>query len=101
MNDLELILEDTTEPLTEAKRVWKRVGKKLKRAIRCTSGKRKGRIVAQAKGCTGAINIKKRFLMKKLRRLYKGKMARKAKRTKRFNVASRRLKSLNKSTYGK
>lgn len=101
MENIELILEDTTEPLTEAKRVWKRVGKKLKRAIRCTSGRRKGRVVAQAKGCTGAINIKKRFLMKKIRRMYKQKMARKAKRTKRFNVASRRLKALNRPTYGK
>lgn len=101
MENIELILEDTTEPLTEAKRVWKRVGKTLKRAIRCTSGKRKGRIVSQASGCTGAINIKKRFLMKKIRRMYKQKMARKAKKTKRFNPASRRLVSLNKSTYGK
>ena len=94
MEQFELVLEDTEE-LVEAKRVWARRGKKLKRMIRCTSGKRKGRVVAQASGCTTAINIKKRFLMKKLRKLHKQKMARKAKKTKRFNVLSRRLKVLN------
>lgn len=101
MQDFELVLEDTDEELVEAKRVWARRGKKLKRVIRCTSGKRKGRIVAQASGCSTAINVRKRFLMKKIRRMYKQKMARKARKTKRFNPASRRLKVLNKPTYGK
>ena len=98
MESIELILEDTTESLTEAKRVWRRVGKKVKRAIRCTAGKRKGRVVAQMKGCSGPINIKKRFLMKRIRRMFRAKMARKARRTKRFNPASRRLKVLNRSS---
>lgn len=97
MENFELVLEDTEEELLEAKRVWAKRGNKVKRMIRCTSGKRKGRIVAQAAGCTTAINIKKRFLMKKIRRLYKQKMARKAKKTKRFNPASRRLKTLNRA----
>ena len=41
MNEFEVIVEDTEEPLTEAKRVWAKRGKKLKRMIRCTSGKKK------------------------------------------------------------
>lgn len=97
MENFELVLEDTDEELLEAKRVWAKRGNKVKRMIRCTSGKRKGRVVAKAAGCTTAINIKKRFLMKKIRRLYKQKMARKAKKTKRFNPASRRLKTLNRA----
>lgn len=97
MENFELVLEDTEEELLEAKRVWAKRGNTVKRMIRCTSGKRKGRVVAATAGCTTAINIKKRFLMKKIRRLYKQKMARKAKKTKRFNPASRRLKTLNRA----
>ena len=41
--ELEIIGEDV---VTEAKRVWAKRGKKLKRMIRCTSGKKKGRTVS-------------------------------------------------------
>jgi len=95
MNEFELIIEG--EEITEAKRVWAKRGKKLKRMIRCTSGKKKGRTVANVGACSKAINIKKRFMMKRIRKRFNAKIVRKARRTKMFNPLSKRLKSLNKS----
>jgi hypothetical protein len=92
--ELEIIGEDI---VTEAKRVWAKRGKKLKRMIRCTSGKKKGRTVANVGACSRAINVKKRFLMKRIRRRFNAKIVRKARRTKMFNPLSKRLKSLNKA----
>jgi hypothetical protein len=94
MNEqVEIIGEDT---VTEAKRVWAKRGKKLKRMIRCTAGKKKGRTVSSVGACSKAINIKKRFLMKRIRRKFNARIVRKARRTKMFNPLSKRLKSLNK-----
>lgn len=93
--EIEIIGEET---LTEAKRVWAKRGKKLKRMIRCTGGKKKGRVVSTAGACSKAIDVKKRFLMKRIRRRFNAKIVRKARRTKMFNPLSKRLKSLNKSS---
>jgi hypothetical protein len=84
--------------LLEAKRVWAKRGKKLKRMIRCTSGKKKGRTVASVGACSTAIDIKKRFLMKRTRKRLNTKMVIKSRRTKRTNPVSKRLATLNKST---
>lgn len=92
--EIEIIGEDV---VTEAKRVWAKRGKKLKRMIRCTSGKKKGRTVSNVGACSKAINIKKRFLMKRIRRRFNAKITRKARRTKMFNPLSKRLNSLNKA----
>lgn len=92
--EFEIIGEDV---VTEAKRVWAKRGKKLKRMIRCTSGKKKGRTVSNVGACGRGIDIKKRFLMKRIRRRFNAKIVRKARRTKMFNPLSKRLKSLNKS----
>jgi hypothetical protein len=94
--DFELIIEGD-DIVTEAKRVWAKRGKKLKRMIRCTSGKKKGRTVANVGACSKAINVKKRFMMKRIRRRFNAKIVRKARRTKMFNPLSKRLKSLNKA----
>lgn len=94
MNEI-LIVEEGV--ITEAKRVWAKRGKKLKRMVRCTSGRKKGRTVANVGACSKAINIKKRFLMKRIRRRFNAKIVRKSKRTKMFSPLSRRLKALNKS----
>ena len=83
------------EEITEARMVWRRVGKTLKRAVRCTSGPRKGRVVSNAGQCSKPINIKKRMQMKKTRAAKGAKMKRMARRTKRLNPASKRLKMLN------
>jgi len=95
MMDFEIIVEDSDGLLVEAKRVWAKRGKKLKRMIRCTSGKKKGRTVAKASACSKAINVKKRFMMKRIRKRFNAKIVRKSKRTKQFNPLSKRLKSLN------
>ena len=96
MIEFEVIIEDTELPLTEAKRVWAKRGKKLKRMIRCTSGRKKGRTVANVGACSKAINMKKRFQMKRIRKRFNAKIVRKGKRTKAFNPLSKRLKMLNK-----
>lgn len=83
--------------LVEAKRVWAKRGKKLKRMIRCTSGKKKGRTVASMGACSKAINVKKRFLMKRLRKRFNTKIVMKGRRTKRTNPLSKRLKTMNKA----
>jgi len=93
--ELEIIGE---EVVTEAKRVWAKRGKKLKRMIRCTAGKKKGRTVANVGACSKAINVKKRFMMKRIRKRFNAKIVRKAQRTKNFNPLSKRLKSMNKAT---
>jgi len=70
--------------------------KKLVRKIRCTSGRKKGRTVSKASACGKAIDLKKRFLMRKLLRTKGSQMRRKALRTKRTSALSRRLRSMNK-----
>jgi hypothetical protein len=84
--------------IVEAKRVWAKRGKKLKRMIRCTSGKKKGRTVASVGACSKAINVKKRFMMKRIRKRFNAKIVRKSRRTKRTNPLSKRLATMNKAT---
>lgn len=85
------------EIVIEAKRVWAKRGKKLKRMVRCTSGKKKGRTVANVGACSKAINVKKRFLMKRIRKRFNAKIVRKSRRTKKMNPLSKRLATLNKA----
>ena len=81
----------------EEKQTWARSGKKVVRKYRCTGGSRKGRIVSKIAQCFAAPNVKKKIQMKRTRARLGAKMARKAKRTKRVNPASRRVQSLNKA----
>ena len=85
------------EIVIEAKRVWAKRGKKLKRMIRCTSGKKKGRTVASTGACSKAIDMKKRFKMKRIRKRFNAKIVRKSRRTKKTNPLSKRLGTLNKT----
>ena len=78
--------------------VWRRMGKKIKRAVRCTSGRRKGRVVSKPSQCSAPINMKKRMTLKRTKARMGKRISRKANRTKRLNPASRRLRSLNRST---
>lgn len=89
------------EPLVEgAKIAWARVGNKVVKKYRCTSGKRQGRIVSSPSHCVKPIDIKKRMRIRQTK-LAKGKrMARKAQRTKRRNPASIRIQRMNKG-FGK
>ena len=87
--------EVTDDLITEARMVWKRSGNKVKRAVRCTSGRRKGRVVSTASQCSAPINVKKRLTLKRTQTKLGKRLARKAQRTKRLNPASSRIKQLN------
>jgi len=93
----EILSESTGDVIVEAKVVWARKGKAITRKYRCTFGKRAGRVVASPAQCSAPIDIKKRFALKRLKAKMGGKMARKAKRTKRTNPQSKRIAALNKA----
>ena len=86
---------DPTEELDEGQ-TWARSGKKVVRKYRCSSGPRKGRVVAKMAQCYAAPNIKKRMALKKVKARLGSRMIRKSKKTKRINPASKRVQSLNK-----
>jgi hypothetical protein len=85
------------EFLSEGKIVWRKVGNKVVRGVRCTGGPRKGRVVSTASGCGAPVNPKKRFQMKINRARFGKKMARKARRSKRLNPVSKRVARLNRA----
>jgi hypothetical protein len=76
--------------------VWAKSGNKVVRKFRCTSGPRKGRTVTKLAQCFAPPDIKKRVKLKMTKARLGGKMARKAKRTKRVSPASVMVKRLNK-----
>ena len=90
-----MLLRELTSSLDE-KRIWARSGKKVVRKFRCTSGRRKGRIVAKIQQCFAAPDMKKRFQLKKTKARLGSRIVRKARRTKKVNPASRRVQALNK-----
>lgn len=89
-----MLVEDIIQ--IDEKQIWGRRGKKLVRKYRCSSGQRKGRIVAKIAQCFASPNVKKKMSMKRTRARFGTRMARKARRTKRTNPASIALKRLNK-----
>ena len=84
------------KPVIEAKLVCARKGKSLTRKFRCTVGKRKGRVVSNPSQCNAPIDLKKRFTLRKTKAMKGARMARKARRTKKFNPASKMVQKLNK-----
>jgi len=82
-------LTEDARPLLEAKRIFARKGNKIVMKYRCTSGMKAGRIVASPQTCSKPID------MKKTKARLGSRMIRKAKKTKRINPASKRLKTLN------
>ena len=88
--------EFTDDNITEARMVWRRMGKSIKRAVRCTSGPRAGRVVSNANQCGKPIDLKKRMTLRRTKAKMGKRMIRKARRTKRFNPVAKRLKVLNK-----
>lgn len=91
-----MILRDFFNDQIDEKQVWAKSGKKVVRKYRCSSGSRKGRTVSKMSQCFAPPDIKKRASMKKTKARMGQRMARKARRTKRINPASRRVQSLNK-----
>lgn len=86
-----------SEELTETRMVWRRTGKTIKRGVRCTSGRRAGRVVSKAKQCSAPVDFKKRLTLKRTKAKIGRRMTLKGKRTKRVNPVSRRLQAMNKS----
>lgn len=90
-----MLLNELFTSLDE-KQVWARKGQKVVRKYRCMGGQRKSRVVADPAQCFKAIDIKKRVNLKKTKARLGSRMARKARKTKRINPASKLLKRLNK-----
>jgi hypothetical protein len=82
--------------LVEAKIVWARKGKKIARKVRCTTGRRKGRVVSAASSCSKKIDIKKRLVLRRTKAKMRGRIAMKTRRTKKYNPLSKRVARLNK-----
>lgn len=85
--------------------IWGRSKGKVVRKYRCTTGARKGRIVAKPSTCTAVKKVGSMLSMKKARRQRSAVSQVKASRRKRAGVASQRIASLNKplsqKRYGK
>jgi hypothetical protein len=75
--------------------VYGRTGNKSVRKYRCTSGSRKGRIVAKASTCTAPRNVKASRTLKTTKRKKQSTMNVKSRRTKKSNPASVKLKLHN------
>lgn len=75
--------------------IFGKKGNKTVRKYRCTSGSRKGRIVAKPSTCTAPKNAKAAQTLKKTRRSKGKTLDLKRSRTKRTNPASRKLARLN------
>lgn len=82
--------------VVEAKIVWARKGKKIARKVRCTTGRRKGRVVSSAGSCSKKVDIKKRLVLKRTKARMGARIKIKTKRTKKFNPLSKRVTRLNK-----
>jgi hypothetical protein len=95
-----MFLRELTHTIEEGA-TWARTGKKVVRKYRCGGGSRKGRIVSNIAQCFAAPDPKKRAQLKRTKARLGPKMARKAKRTKRTNPASRRVQTLNKASKGR
>ena len=90
-------IDENEKNLTEgAKIAWARVGNKVVKKYRCSSGPRQGRIVSSPSQCGKPIDIKKRLKLKQTKLAKGSRMARKSKRTKRRNPASLRIQRMNK-----
>jgi len=85
------------EFVTEHRMVFRRNPKtgKISLRWRCESGPRKNRTVPSVKDCSAAPDIAQAQVMKRTRQRTKIRQARKAKRTKRINPASKLMQRLN------
>ena len=86
------------ELLTDHRLVWKRNPRTGKTTMswRCETGPRANRTVPNVADCGERLDVAKAQKMKKTRARTKIRQARKTKRTKRVNPASRLIKVLNK-----
>lgn len=87
-----MLVEEITEGYVQ---IFGRKGSATVRKYRCTSGTRRGRIVAKPSTCTAPINTSSRKTLRLNKAKSGGKMKIKSRLTKRSNPASRKLKRLN------
>ncbi len=90
------MLIEEFETVTETRMVWRKMGNSIKRAVRCTGGRRKGRVVSTASQCSAPIDMKKRLVLKRTKSKMGKRMTLKSRRTKRMNPTSKRVAKLNK-----
>ena len=83
------------EILEGAVQIFGRSGNKTVRKYRCTSGSRKGRIVAKPSTCSKPVNVKQITQMKRTRAKKTSPISIRARQTKRSNPVSQRLKKIN------
>ena len=86
------MVREITEGFTS---VFAKQGNKSVRKYRCTSGPRKGRVVAKAATCNAPINVKKSVQLKKTRRSKGQTIDVKRSRTTRTSPTTQKLKRLN------
>lgn len=75
--------------------VFGKSGNKVVRKYRCTSGSRKGRVVAKAATCNAPKNVKASNTLKRTRRSKGSALDIKRSRTNRSTVASQRVRKAN------
>ena len=80
-----------------AVQVFGRSKGKVVRKYRCTSGQKKGRIVAKPQTCSNPIRVSSRISMKKAKARRAPLIKIKSRYTKRMSPTSRRLTRLNKT----
>lgn len=85
------------ELIEAAKTTWGRSADRTVRKYKCTSGPRKGRIVAKASTCTAPVNVMKSKRLKQTKLRKSAPIKIKAKRTKSFSPGSLRVARLNKA----
>lgn len=93
----ELFDDDDNEPLVEAKLAWRRRGGKTIKAYRCTTGPRKGKLVSDLSQCVAPRDVNKANRLKHTKAKYGTKLARKARKTKKFNPAAKKTARINKA----
>jgi hypothetical protein len=93
------LLSDDDQMLVEAKQQWKRFGMKLKRQFRCTSGRKKGKIVSDASKCSVRPDPKKIRQGRRTMRMKKNTIKRKTAITKKKAI-SKLVTKLNKGLMG-
>mgnify|MGYP003658168907 FL=1 len=90
-----MFLREVLQTDLEERQVWGRTGTKLVRKYRCAGGRRNGRVVSKLAQCFAPLDIKRSVKFKQTKNRLGSRMARKSKRTKRVNPASKKLKTLN------
>jgi len=75
---------------------YKKQGNKVTRKFRCTTGPRKGRVMASPTSCNAPYNFKAGITLKKTKTSQGGNIKVKTRRTKSFNPVSKRVSKLNK-----